>query len=63
MEWFGKGCQYLTGIWENDGDVDSEWPPEINHCIHEENHSDYEGNCNESECPRLKDAEHLKEGK
>lgn len=49
-EYFGKGCEFLGGQWE-DGDKNS--VPTISCCNHVDNPDIYEGSCNESQCPIL----------
>ena len=52
MEWFGKGCQYLSAQWENyDSPEDSE--PVLKFCSHKDNPEDTEGNCRNNICPVL----------
>lgn len=56
-DYFGKGCKYLTGQWEDeavDEKAEEHGPPVINHCKHPEQKEDVEGNCNPSDCPKMK---------
>lgn len=57
-KWFGKGCEFFSGVWEENeitgGPDYKEYEPVLVHCFHEENHSDFEGNCNEKLCPKLR---------
>ena len=50
--WFGKGCPYFGGVWEDTSEPDhKEYEPALNHCRHVANHSDTEGNCTAARCP------------
>jgi len=53
--WFGKGCPYFRGLWEvacrDTPDYENTCTPELVFCIHDDNTSDVEGNCNEAQCP------------
>lgn len=55
IEYFGKGCEYFTGQWENiECCLDESYKedqPILNHCIHKSNKSSTEGNCNKRDCP------------
>lgn len=60
-KWFGKGCKYLTAVWEEDeitgGPDYKEFEPVLVHCTHPKNVDDHEGNCNKFDCPLKKDSE------
>ena len=51
FEYFGKGCEYFLGQWEED-DSKEEGTPILVFCKHYNNHSSSEGNCNKDECPK-----------
>ena len=55
MNWFGKGCEYFRGRWEENeitgGPDYKEKKPILVFCNHEENSDDCEGNCNPKYCP------------
>lgn len=53
--WFGKGCPYFCGSWEEDkitgGPNFKEYEPVLVFCNHPQNNDDVEGNCNKKQCP------------
>lgn len=56
-DYFGKGCEYLSGQWEDERLYDDESykenAPVLNCCRHPENKSDVEGSCTPDQCPFL----------
>ena len=51
-EWFGKGCEYLSALWENN-DTPKDSEPVLQFCNHKDNPEDTEGNCRHNICPLL----------
>jgi len=57
--WFGKGCKYFYGVWEQDDPTLSsgtpqEWEPVLVFCSHIDNQENIEGNCRKEICPLYK---------
>ena len=54
--YFGKGCEYFAGKWEEEERLTEEdknrISPELVFCKHEGNQDDCESNCNNKNCPR-----------
>lgn len=53
--WFGKGCEYFCGQWEENeitgGPDYKEYAPVLVFCNHPSNPEDTEGNCRRAICP------------
>jgi hypothetical protein len=56
-DYFGKGCKYLIGQWEDqylyEEERYKENTPELIFCNHPDNECDTEGNCNGRDCPLI----------
>jgi hypothetical protein len=54
-EYFGKGCEFFTGQWEDEhlyeDESYKEYEPVLVHCAHVNNYQMCEGNCNKEDCP------------
>lgn len=64
-DWFGKGCTHFSGQWEGSEEVDGpDWQdqePVLVHCGHPDNKSEFEGNCNNNQCPLNKEWQNKEE--